>query len=166
MADRPTPPRRRIPKTYTEAEHNKLVGEALAAKDASEQAKATHDAVGQLKGEFTTVKAQLQDVSGKVEEGNSLKREILTVQEDLVERVAAHHTEVEAFTYPDWSIEEKLGLRPSVVDYLTRARTRFALATTGRRRLALAGLVIAALALLVTAVGTIFNVIHGMPPAK
>ena len=159
----PIGPRRRIPKTYTEDEHRKLVAEALADKDASEQAKATREAVKQLTSEFDIVKDQLKAVGGRVEDSNDLKTEILDVQQVLVEKVDAHHVEVNPFAYPDWSLEEKLGLRPSVVDYLTRARTRFALATTGRRRLVLAGLIIAALTLLVTAVGTIYNALHGMP---
>jgi hypothetical protein len=162
----PITPRRRTPKTYTEEEHRALIVKALADKDASEQAKATHDAVSQLKGEFSVVKEQLTEVAGRVEDSNDLKTQLLDVQQTLVKSVAEHYTEVVPFAYSDWSLEEKLGLRASVVDYLTRARTRFALAGTARRRLALAGLVIAALALLVTAVGTIFNVIHGMPPAK
>jgi hypothetical protein len=166
--DKKPQPRRRTtrgatptdPKTFTEAEVKKAVDQALAVQLEADLTKATRAGVARLQTEFGDVQRGFNEVLDKVEESNNIKQEVLDVQRELVEKVTEHHGDVAPFEYQDWSLEEKRALRSSVVDFLSRVRTRVFLTSTWRRRGAILAAVVTVLTLVVTAASALYGALR------
>jgi hypothetical protein len=152
MTPTPRAPRRRprVAKTYTEEEAQDLIANALD----HQVEKAREATVSQTVGELRT---DLDEIKGKVSEGNEIKQKVL----DVSLKVKDHHEDIDPMNFPDWSLEEKRALRSTVVEFLSRLKTKAFITSTWKRRAAILAAVCMVLTLLVGVAAAVVGAFRG-----